>query len=296
MTTAMEIHDSIIRTATSSHSGYEVKQNGDGFMIAFPTAVSALHFCLAVQQRLISDDTHWPEELLELKPGQVREDDDGTVLFKGLRLRMSAHWGEPVCNWNEVIARMDYLGPMVNRAARFIQVTEGGQIVVSEEFLEELGKAKDSVDAAEEKGELGPIWRNVNAAVGTDPTSSASTPETSETTERNPLQPEGLMDDAVVADLEDLHDPSHASEASPTPQSSSVPSHSQQQPESAPQSSPPPEGDTKFEVRLLGAHQFKGIEEPQRLYFIIPRSLRGRIDHWPKQMHVAGSKGNILGE
>ena len=275
-------------------------------MIAFSTAVSALHFCLAVQQRLLADDTHWPEELLELKPGQIREDDDGTVLFKGLRLRMSAHWGEPVCNWNEVIGRMDYLGPMVNRAARFIQVTEGGQIVVSEEFLEELGKAKDSVDAAEEKGELGPIWKNVNPTAGANATSGKSTPETSETTERNPLQPKGLMDDAVVADLEDLHDAAQESATAPaatakdansstTPQPSSTSSQPQSSSHADSQSLSQLE-DTQFEVRLLGAHQFKGIEEPQRLYFIIPRSLRGRIDHWPKHTYVPGSKGNILQE
>jgi len=130
------MHDGMIRSLTEANQGYEVKQNGDGFMVAFPTATSAVQFCLDVQEQLL--DECWPPGILELPPGRETTDSEGHVLFRGLKLRMSAHWGTPVCNWNEVINRMDYLGPMVNRAARFIQVTEGGQIVVSGDFLLQL--------------------------------------------------------------------------------------------------------------------------------------------------------------
>lgn len=264
MTDAMNIHDSIIRRATEAYHGYEVKQNGDGFMIAFATAVSSISFCLSVQQEL--NETAWPKELLELPPGKVSKDEEGNVLFKGLRLRMSAHWGEPVCNWNEIIGRMDYLGPTVNRAARFIEVTEGGQIVVSEEFLARLEKERrnDDVDnqatKSDDMAELGPIWKDCTVSQA-DPSDSIQSFKAEANTQ-------------VVADLDDFQSPGN---------------------EGPGQNSPLPI-DHQFEVRLLGRHQFKGIHEPQKLYFIIPHSLRGRLDHWPKQVHVPGSKGNIISQ
>ncbi|KAL6246577.1 hypothetical protein RBB50_006815 [Rhinocladiella similis] len=144
MSRAMSLHDASIRSLITRNQGYEVKQNGDGFMIAFATATPAVQFCLDVQEELLAEC--WPAGILDLPNGKTTLDDEGHVLFRGLKLRMSAHWGTPVCNWNEIIRRMDYLGPMVNRAARFIEVTEPGQIVVSEDFLlqlqGELTKAK----------------------------------------------------------------------------------------------------------------------------------------------------------
>lgn len=249
MTKAMMLHDAMIRELTIQHLGYEVKQNGDGFMIAFQTAVAALEFCLDVQKKLM--EIEWPEELLELKAGsEVRRGekdeavpDGADVLWRGLRLRMSAHFGEPVCMYNSVIDRMDYLGPMVNRAARFIQATEGGQIVVSDEFLTELRRTKENGNGnSTSSGEsgAGPLF------------------------DATPLNE---ANDEVKLDLKDL--PRQGHEHMPA--------------------------ETQFEIRVLGEREFKGVEEMQKLYFIIPYSLRGRMKHWPKSMQVPGSKGNLVG-
>lgn len=220
MTTAMAIHDDLIRRLCRLHRGYEVKQNGDGFMIAFQSASDTLRFCLDVQTEL--QKQKWPTSLLDLKPGKPivekgshqkgREDEEGgTVLWKGLRLRIAVHFGKPVCKWNETIGRMDYLGPAVNRAARFVGVCEGGQIVVSEEFLGELKKAQ--TEAACRRSQP---------------------PNSFERTE----------DD--------------------------------------------------YEIRLLGERQLSGISEAQKLYFVIPRALLGRLEYFPKKRYVQGSKGNLL--
>lgn len=159
MNQAIEQHDNTLRSLLIKHDGYEVKQNGDGFMIAFQSAVAALEFCLEVQEQLL--EIEWPEELLELDAGSevlakhgAGSDHEEEVVFKGLRLRISCHWGEPVSKWNETISRMDYLGPVVNVAARFIQATEGGQIVVSEAFLEALGKSKNASENGPSEGPL----------------------------------------------------------------------------------------------------------------------------------------------
>lgn len=240
MLESMRMHDSMIRSLMEANQGYEVKQNGDGFMIAFPTATRAVQFCLDVQEQLL--DEQWPKAILKLPPGQETIDSDGHVLFRGLRLRMSAHWGAPESKWNEVIQRMDYLGPMVNRAARFIQATEGGQIVVSEDFLlqlqDELTVAKGDADK---------------------PSQAQMAAESGHTT----AQPSGIH--AGSLDLGPLR--SKGGQRQLTHQ--------------------------QFEIRLLGDHEFKGLEEPQKLYFIVPRSLEGRVDHWYQVTHVPGSKGNV---
>lgn len=228
MTEAMQTHDNMVRELVSVNHGYEVKQNGDGFMIAFPSATSAVQFCLDVQERLL--DESWPAAILKSPPGKETTDEHGHVLFRGLKLRMSAHWGEPVCNWNDVIQRMDYLGPMVNRAARFIEATEGGQVVVSEDFLLQL-QCELELAKGKEVGKEG------------------------ESSTRNPEE----LDLGLLRSDRDQKNLTH-------------------QP---------------FRLRLLGDHEFKGLNEPQKLYFIVPKSLEGRVEHWHKVMHIAGVKGNI---
>lgn len=236
MTEAMTIHDDMVRSLSDKYDGYEVKQNGDGFMFAFQSAPAALSFCLDVQLQLQAQE--WPQELLKLGPAEpvVKENDESKediVLWKGLRLRISAHYGEPVCKWNEVIKRMDYLGPAVNRAARFVGVCEGGQIVVSQEFLQELKRSRRNVTAT-----AGPLFENAQTTVS----------------------------HSEEFDVNELH----AGDMSKTMK------------------------DTRFELRMLGERHFKGVAENQKLYFIIPKSLVGRIDFLPRQHFVQPNKGNLI--
>lgn len=51
---------------------------------------------------------------------------------------MGLHWGAPICEQDPVNHRMDYLGPMVNRASRVSGVAEGGQITASADAVEVL--------------------------------------------------------------------------------------------------------------------------------------------------------------
>ena len=233
MMEAMETHDAMIREVVQANQGYEVKQNGDGFMIAFPTATAAARFGLDVQERLL--DVEWPTAILKSPSGKETTDEHGQVLFRGLCLRISAHWGAPVCRWNDVIERMDYLGPMVNRAARFIEVTESGQVVVSEDFLLQLQSELKSVK--EEEGQEDK--RQVDGEQG------QSDPDN--------IDLRMLRSDQNQEKLTHQH----------------------------------------FQVRLLGDHEFRGLDEPEKLYFIVPSSLEGRADHWHSVTHVTGVKGNI---
>ena len=241
MSEAMTIHDDLLRALMDKHTGYEVKQNGDGFMIVFQSATSALNYCLDVQVQLQNQE--WPSGLLEMKAArpvvEAAEDSedvakDEVVLWSGLRLRLSAHFGEPVCKYNEVIDRMDYLGPVVNRAARFVSVCEGGQIVVSEEFLTELMQISEGSG-----GNKGPLYKGSEATLPTN--------------ERF---------DLTILESEEVQKVL---------------------------------SETQFEIRMLGDRHFKGVPEQRRLYFIVPKSLHGRLDYFPKHEYVQASKGNLVG-
>ncbi|KAG5360530.1 Adenylate cyclase [Yarrowia sp. B02] len=138
MRSAIKIHNAIMRRQLRILRGYEVKTEGDAFMVSFTTPTSALLWCFSVQQQLLAAD--WPAEILESEEGYEVRDDAGNVVFRGLSVRMGIHWGSPVCEPDPITRRMDYFGPMVNRAARVSAVADGGQITVSADFISKVKK------------------------------------------------------------------------------------------------------------------------------------------------------------
>lgn len=136
MRSAIKLHNTIMRRQLRIVGGYEVKTEGDSFMVSFPTPTSALLWCFNVQNQLLSED--WPSEILETNECCEVKDNAGNIIFRGLSVRMGIHWGSPVCELDMVTRRMDYFGPMVNRASRIESSADGGQIAVSSDFLHEM--------------------------------------------------------------------------------------------------------------------------------------------------------------
>ena len=99
------LHDSAMRAEIEASGGYEVKTAGDSFMVAFADPDAATRFCLAAMAAM--------ERV-------------------GVRVRIGAHRGRPLCVTDPVTGRMDYLGPVPNLAARLENAARPGQIVVSE--------------------------------------------------------------------------------------------------------------------------------------------------------------------
>ena len=66
-------------------------------------------------------------------------------------MRMGIHWGSPICEQDPVNHRMDYLGPVVNRAARVSGVAEGGQITASADAVELLRALLSATSENEEE-------------------------------------------------------------------------------------------------------------------------------------------------
>lgn len=146
MQSAMRLHNVLLRRQLRTVGGYEVKTEGDAFMVSFPSVTSALIWCFNVQVQLLRED--WPQEILESEDGKEILDSDGQVIYRGLSVRMGIHWGWPVCENDPVTRRMDYFGPMVNRAARISGAADGGQIMASRDVVNELTSLLGTFDEA----------------------------------------------------------------------------------------------------------------------------------------------------
>ncbi|KAJ2722468.1 cysteinyl-tRNA synthetase [Coemansia sp. Benny D115] len=173
MRSAIKVHNSIMRRMLRSIGGYEVKTEGDAFMVSFPTVASALHWCLAVQMMFLNAD--WPQEILDSPhgcpiywPPDGQQGGDGAakgrnkgphgesegrhLIYRGLRVRMGMHLGSPVSEEDPVTRRMDYFGPMVNRASRISGAADGGQVYVSQDVMDEVYAIMEIFETADHNG------------------------------------------------------------------------------------------------------------------------------------------------
>jgi class 3 adenylate cyclase len=104
-------HNQIIREQVAKCGGFEVKSQGDGFMLAFAGVSKALRCGVAIQQAFVDYDDRHPEE--------------------PIRVRMGLHTGEALKEAD------DFLGRTVIIASRIADEAKGGQILVSA-LLKEL--------------------------------------------------------------------------------------------------------------------------------------------------------------
>ncbi|KAG8416953.1 cr1 protein [Metarhizium acridum] len=94
-------------------------------------------------------DVSWPSEVLNSMSCQPIYDKDGALIFKGLSVRMGIHFGDCVSETDPVTRRMDYFGPMVNKASRISAVADGGQITVSSDFISEIQRCLENYQDTE---------------------------------------------------------------------------------------------------------------------------------------------------
>ena len=155
MPTAMRLHNNLLRRQLRLCGGYEVKTEGDAFMCSFPTALAALWWCMTVQSELLKEP--WPLEILECEDGRSFYDEDGTLIARGLSVRMGLHCGQPLCEPDPITKRMDYFGPMVNRSARISGRAAGGQIMVSADITREINAKIKGTEPETEYSDFQPL-------------------------------------------------------------------------------------------------------------------------------------------
>jgi class 3 adenylate cyclase len=102
----LAIHNEIVRTHVRRFGGTEVKNQGDGFMLSFPSARRAVQAMSAVQR--------------DLSDAAMR------VKTEGMRIRIGMHTGEVIVDDDG-----DLFGRHVHMASRVASTAVGGEIVVS---------------------------------------------------------------------------------------------------------------------------------------------------------------------
>jgi adenylate cyclase len=152
MNLALTMHDQIMRFLLTKFRGYEVKTEGDAFMVTFFSAADALRWCIAVQEHLLS--VEWPAKLLLQEAAKKEPDAKGQLIFNGLRVRMGIHIGQPIHRRNPTTKRMDYFGPVVNMSARISDTAHGGQIVCSLQAVDALKDEKKTFEKRQAEKKL----------------------------------------------------------------------------------------------------------------------------------------------
>jgi class 3 adenylate cyclase len=143
-------HNALVRAEVRSHGGFEVKAQGDGFMVAFSSARRALDCAIAIQRGFA---------------GRAEDNADGAI-----RVRIGMHTGEAIRE------RDDFFGRNVILAARIASQADGGEVLVSS-LLKELTESSGDIafGAAREvtlKGLSGSYrlhavdWEGVGAGAG----------------------------------------------------------------------------------------------------------------------------------
>jgi class 3 adenylate cyclase len=108
----LEVHHSIVRRVAASHSGHEVKSQGDGFMIVFREVDRGVQAACEMQRRLA-----------EHNAGNADQ---------SLLVRMGLHTGEVVREGD------DFYGRNVVIATRVTASATGGEILVTDDVCAEL--------------------------------------------------------------------------------------------------------------------------------------------------------------
>jgi class 3 adenylate cyclase len=111
-------HNRIVREQLTAHGGFEVKSQGDGFMVAFASASKAVECAVAVQRAFAAAAEEHPDE--------------------PIRVRIGLHTGEAIRE------RDDFFGRNVILAARIAAQAQGGEVLVSS-LLKELTEAQADV-------------------------------------------------------------------------------------------------------------------------------------------------------
>ncbi|MGV9800727.1 adenylate/guanylate cyclase domain-containing protein [Mycobacterium sp. NPDC003449] len=111
----LEKHNRLIQTVVDKHGGHVVKNQGDGFMIAFADPENAVRFAADVQRALVENPQRW----------------------QSIRVRIGVHMGTSVRRGG------DLFGLDVATAARVADQADGGEILVSGPVGQAIGDLDD---------------------------------------------------------------------------------------------------------------------------------------------------------
>eukprot|EP00792_Barthelona_sp_PAP020_P013278 TRINITY_DN839_c0_g1_i1.p1 TRINITY_DN839_c0_g1~~TRINITY_DN839_c0_g1_i1.p1 ORF type:complete len:840 (-),score=203.46 TRINITY_DN839_c0_g1_i1:37-2556(-) len=133
MQEALTLHNNLFRTLLKDpgFGGVELTTSGDSFLIAFGSPLKAVLFSILIQQELLLLD--WPKKLLENDICKPCFDNDGKLIWNGLRVRAGIFYGSPKVHFDEYSNHHTLGGVDMKIASHIADVSNGGQILLSQE-------------------------------------------------------------------------------------------------------------------------------------------------------------------
>jgi class 3 adenylate cyclase len=108
----VQAHNEIVRRECDAHGGFEVELRGDGFLLAFPSALSGVRCGVALQRELASYSEQHPEE--------------------PIRLRIGLHTGQAIRDVDK------FFGKTVIQAFRIADLAGADEILISEDVRQKV--------------------------------------------------------------------------------------------------------------------------------------------------------------
>jgi adenylate cyclase len=112
---AFKAHRSAIHSIILNHGGRVVKNTGDGFLLEFPSIVSAIESAIALQTLMAERNSHLPAD-------------------RAMRFRLGVHMGDVIADEDEIF------GDGVNIAVRLEAIAAPGGLAVSAKAHDEASK------------------------------------------------------------------------------------------------------------------------------------------------------------
>src|SRR5258708_32231231 len=122
----LQAHNAILMEAISRYGGSLIKTEGDAYKVALSDPVAAAKCAIVAQAAL--HRYPWPKDVGKLS------------------VRMALHTGTPFMQAG------DYFGPAVNRTARILSATHGGQILMSQDTLGKIENRMDDGTGFQDQG------------------------------------------------------------------------------------------------------------------------------------------------
>mmetsp|Transcript_16783 Transcript_16783/g.53106 ORF Transcript_16783/g.53106 Transcript_16783/m.53106 type:complete len:1478 (+) Transcript_16783:56-4489(+) len=121
-----------LRSSMGQYGAYEV-EGGMDFLVAFSDPSQALLWMCWVHETLLR--VPWPQEILEHDAAAPIIDGEGEAIYSGPRVRMGGALGRAYRTVPSSRTGMaEYMGPIMNLAARVSQIAQVGQTLVSEDL------------------------------------------------------------------------------------------------------------------------------------------------------------------
>jgi class 3 adenylate cyclase len=108
----LQRHEQLVSSSVDDHRGQVVKNQGDGFMLAFGDPRAALRCCVDIQRELVDHPDRW----------------------QNIKVRMGIHMGPSVRRGD------DLFGLNVAMAARIAAHADGGEILISDVVRDAVGR------------------------------------------------------------------------------------------------------------------------------------------------------------